>query len=240
MAAYNGALFIEEQIASILPQLSSSDELLIVDDASEDDTPRIVLSFRDDRIKLLRNNQNRGVIRSFERALASCRGDLIFLSDQDDLWRPNKVETFRRFFAANPAITLALSDARVIDQDGREISASWTGDKGFRPGLMRNLLKNRYHGCAMAFRKTVLRRCLPFPPRIPMHDMWIGLTNEVFGRTGFIGETLFSYRRHGANATGEKHAAIGQMIRWRWNLAASLFARGIAIKDEAKRSFPAE
>jgi glycosyltransferase involved in cell wall biosynthesis len=240
MAACNGTRYIQEQIGSILPQLGVSDELIIVDDASQDDTVGIILSFGDDRITLLRNEQNRGVIKSFERALTYASGDLIFLSDQDDVWRLDKVETFKHFFAGRPTMTLALSDARIIDQDGQDISTSWMGKSGFRPGVIRNLLKSRYLGCAMAFRKTVLKNCLPFPPRAPMHDMWIGLTNELFGRVGFVNEALVSYRRHGANATSDRHAAMGQMIRWRWNLAASLFARVIAIKEETKRSLPAE
>jgi glycosyltransferase involved in cell wall biosynthesis len=241
MAAYNGARYIQEQIASILPQLGFSDELIIVDDASQDDTVRAILSFGDKRITLLHNEQNRGVIKSFERALMYASGDLIFLSDQDDVWRPDKIETFRKFFAANPAITLALSDARVVDEGGREISASWMEERGgFRSGVTSNFVKNRYLGCAMAFRKIVLKNCLPFPPGAPMHDMWIGLTNELSGRAGFVNEALFNYRRHGTNATTGRHAAIGRMIRWRWNLAASLFARIIAIKEEAKRGLPAE
>jgi glycosyltransferase involved in cell wall biosynthesis len=241
MAAYNGMRYIEEQIASILPQLSSSDELLIVDDASQDDTVRTVLSFGDDRIKLLRNQQNCGVVRSFERALSSASGDLIFLSDQDDLWRPDKIEVFRRFFAANPAITLALSDAKVIDQNGCEVSASWMKERGFfHSGLTRNFLKSGYLGCAMAFRKAVLTKCLPFPPGAPMHDMWIGLTNELFGKTGFINQALVSYRRHGANATAGKHASMGQMIRWRWGLAMSLLTRAVAVQARRRRSLAAE
>jgi glycosyltransferase involved in cell wall biosynthesis len=231
MAAYNGARYIQEQIASILPQLGFSDELIIVDDASQDDTVRAILSFGDKRITLLHNEQNCGVIKSFERALMYASGDLIFLSDQDDVWRPDKIETFRKFFAANPAITLALSDAKVIDQGGSEVSASWMEERGrFRSGVISNFVKNRYLGCAMAFRKIVLKNCLPFPPGAPMHDMWIGLTNELFGRTGFVNESLFNYRRHGTNATTGKHAALGQMIRWRWGLAASLFTRAIAIR----------
>jgi glycosyltransferase involved in cell wall biosynthesis len=241
MAAYNGTRYIEEQIGSILPQLGLSDELIIVDDASQDDTAQTVLSFHDDRITLLRNEQNRGVVKTFERALMYASGDLIFLSDQDDIWRSDKVETFKRYFAGKPMITLALSDARVVDQAGREISASWmTGKAGFQPGIISNLVKNRYLGCAMVFRRIVLKYCLPFPPGAPLHDSWIGLTNQLFGRVGFINETLFSYRRHAANATGERHAPIGQMIRWRWGLATSLLVRAIAIRTQPSQRLSSE
>jgi glycosyltransferase involved in cell wall biosynthesis len=241
MAAYNGARYIEEQIGSILPQLGFSDELIIVDDASQDDTVQIVLSLHDDRIILLRNEQNRGVVKTFERALMYASGDLIFLSDQDDVWRSDKVEMFKHFFAGKPMMTLAVSDARVVDQAGREISASWiTGKAGFQPGIISNLVKNHYLGCAMVFRRIVLKYCLPFPPRAPMHDMWIGLTNQLFGETCFLNEVLVSYRRHGENTTSGRHAPIGQMIRWRWGLATSLLVRAIAIQARINRNLAAE
>jgi glycosyltransferase involved in cell wall biosynthesis len=233
MATYNGRLYLKEQIDSILPQLQFADELIVVDDASRDDTIEIILSFHDDKIKLLRNEQNLGVIKSFERALMHASGDLIFLSDQDDIWRADKVETFKRFFAGRPQTMVALSDARVIDQNGQQISASWMGNAKFNPSLVKNFVKNSYLGCAMVFRRSALKYCLPFPPRVPMHDMWIGLTNQMFGEeAGFVSDPLFSYRRHGANATRECRASMRQVIRWRWNLATSLLARAIAIKTE--------
>ena len=92
MATYNGAQFINEQIRSILPQLGDHDELVIVDDASSDNTVELVGAFADSRIVLARNEVNRGYVRTFERALALARGEVILLSDQDDEWFPGRVE----------------------------------------------------------------------------------------------------------------------------------------------------
>src|SRR3546814_6979697 len=98
MGTYNGARWIEIQLGSILSQLSPEDEVVIVDDGSKDDTLDRVASFNDPRVRVLRNGRNRGVDLTFERALGEARGDIIFLSDQDDFWYPNKVETVLRAF----------------------------------------------------------------------------------------------------------------------------------------------
>lgn len=230
MASYNGELYIEEQTRSILSQLGARDELIIVDDCSQDRTVEIIRSFHDPRIKLLHNAGNRGVVKTFERALSHASGELVFLSDQDDVWRADKVEKIRAFFAGRPMAALAVSDARVIDAAGREISSSWVRARAFHPGALQTILKNRYLGCAMAFRKSVLAVCLPFPERIPMHDMWIGALSSCFGEVGFLPDPLVAYRRHGKNETSGHHAPLGRMIAWRWNLATALLARMIAVK----------
>lgn len=91
MATYNGAEFVTEQIASILPQLAPGDEIVIVDDASTDDTLEVISRIDDPRIRLVRNEVNLGYVHTFERALATTRGEVIFLSDQDDEWFPERV-----------------------------------------------------------------------------------------------------------------------------------------------------
>ena len=230
MASYNGGRYIAEQIRSILSQLGDRDEIIIVDDCSGDRTAEIIRAFHDPRIHLFHNASNRGVIKSFERALSQAAGELVFLSDQDDVWRADKVEKFRAFFAGRPNAAAAMSDARVIDGEGREISSSWVRARGFHPGALRNIIKNGYLGCALAFRKSVLAACLPFPEKIPMHDMWIGALSACFGETGFLPDPLVAYRRHGENATSGRHASLGRMLVWRWNLATALLARVIAVK----------
>jgi glycosyltransferase involved in cell wall biosynthesis len=239
MAAYNGTLYIREQIGSILCQLGPDDELVIVDDASQDETVQLILAFEDPRIILLRNERNLKPLRSFERALMHASGDLIFLSDQDDIWRADKVEIFKAFFAANPRVTLALSDARVIDKNGEEKAASWIawkGRKAFKPGLLRNFAKNSYFGCTMVFRREVLKYSLPFPQGIPIHDSWIGLLNQIYGQAGFIDQPLIRHRRHGSNDSVETRAAWKKVILQRWRIGTSLLKRVLAIKLKSLRS----
>jgi glycosyltransferase involved in cell wall biosynthesis len=233
MAAYNGANFIEEQIGSILPQLGDKDELVIVDDASKDNTINIIESFRDERIRLLRNDRNRGVVQSFGHALDAAKGDIIFLTDQDDIWRVDKVEKFLEVFNARPDVTVVMSDLVIIDAAGKIVSGPKFGPKRFHQGAFRNLVHNRYQGSAMAFRRSILPYCLPFPPDIPIHDVWIGLVNQFVGEAAFIEEPLLLYRRHGSNDSRATHAPLMQMIRWRWALVknlAWLYGRKIVLR----------
>jgi glycosyltransferase involved in cell wall biosynthesis len=222
MAVRNGANFIEEQIASILPQLGDKDEFVIIDDASKDTTIAIIESFRDERIRIVRNEQNRGVVQSFGRALEEATGEIIFLTDHDDIWRADKVAKFLEMFNAHPDITVVMSDLVIIDAAGRIVSEPKFGSKKFHGGALRNLIRNQYQGSAMAFRRSILDYCLPLPADIPIHDVWIGLVNQFVGRVGFIEEPLLLYRRHGSNDSPEKHAPLMQMIRWRWALMKNL------------------
>jgi glycosyltransferase involved in cell wall biosynthesis len=222
MAAYNGAEFIEEQVASILPQLSEHDELVIVDDASRDNTIAIIEAFADERVRMIRQETNCGVIQAFGRALQEAGGEIIFLADQDDVWRPDKVQRFLQMFAERPELTLIQSDFVSIDASGTAVMRAEAGSRKFHPGVLRNLVANRYQGSAMAFRREILAYCLPFPADIPMHDMWIGIINQFIGKAGFIAEPLLFYRRHSRNSSPERHASLLQMVRWRWNLAKNL------------------
>lgn len=223
MAVRNGANFIAEQIASILPQLREDDQVVIVDDASCDNTVGIIEQFRDARIRVVHQQQNCGVVRSFGRALQEVRGDIIFLSDHDDLWAPNKVKKFLEVFEAQPNVSLVISDVFIIDAQGRRTAGPRFGSRKFHVGILANLIRNRYQGSAMAFRRSILDYCLPFPGDIPIHDVWIGLVNQFVGEAAFIPEPLLLYRRHGKNDSPDRHAPIPQMVRWRWALLRNLF-----------------
>lgn len=233
MAAYNGARFIGEQIASILPQLGEKDELVIVDDASKDETVSIAERFRDRRIRIIRQEQNRGVVETFSRGLQEAKGEIIFLTDQDDVWRADKVEKFLEVFRTHPQVTVAMSDLVIIDADGKVTSGPKFRSQSFRQGMLSNLIRNRYQGSAMAFRRSILDYCLPFPAQIPIHDVWIGLVNQLVGKACFIPEPLLFYRRHGGNDSPDSHAPVMKMIRWRWALIKGLsllYVRKIAFR----------
>src|SRR5256885_16534565 len=111
MAAYQGERYIALQLHSILEQLSEQDEVIIVDDGSTDATCQEIRRFEDPRIVLLENGQNRGVLRTFESALTRSSGEIVFLSDQDDLWLPKKVETILEAFARDQELMLVASEA---------------------------------------------------------------------------------------------------------------------------------
>lgn len=229
MAAYNGSLYIEQQLRSILDQLARTDEVVLVDDRSSDATINVVEGIGDDRIRIYRNDSREGVLRTFERAIRLARGDIIFLSDQDDIWYPEKVKMFLQVFAEHPDVTLALSDAKIINDMGEVITESFfESNKGFSPGIWRTIIKNKYLGCSMAFRHFVADKFLPFPDDIPMHDMWIGCINSIYGKPYFLNMTLMAYRRHQYNTSPAKRRGLVQMLVWRWLLIKNLFLRVIS------------
>jgi glycosyltransferase involved in cell wall biosynthesis len=205
MATYQGERYVAAQLHSILGQLSPEDEVIVVDDGSADGTYREISALQDPRICCMRNTQNQGVLRAFEKALARSSREVIFLSDQDDLWLPNKVETVIEAFVDDPTLMLVVSDAILIDEDGTKIGNSFYAKRGkFRAGLWSNVLVGKFHGCTMAFRSTLLRCALPFPSgALVHHDTWIGCINALTGgTTKYVPEPLVAYRRHTTNVTG--------------------------------------
>jgi glycosyltransferase involved in cell wall biosynthesis len=237
MGAYQGERYIGLQLRSILAQLSAEDEMIVVDDASTDRTCQEVCALKDPRVDLIRHSENQGVLRTFEKALSQCSGEIVFLSDQDDLWLPNKVETVLGTFALHPEIMLVASDAILIGEDGAKIGDSFYAQRGkFRAGLWSNLLVGKFHGCTMAFRSTLLRRALPFPPgALVHHDTWIGCVNALIGgKTMYIPEPLVAYRRHSTNVTGRAKLSNYTRLRTRSQTLAGLMAflmRGSRTKE---------
>jgi len=226
MAVYNGASFLRPQLQSILEQLGARDELIVVDDASQDASAAIVSGLNDPRVRLHRNERNLGVLASFEKALGLAGGEIVFLSDHDDLWLPGKVEKVIAVFDARPTVTMVASDARLIDAQGETLAPSFFALRGrFAPGAVHNFVKNKYLGCTLSFRRRMLPIFLPIPRDVPMHDIWFGILNAVFGETYFLDEPLVAYRRHGANASPLVHADLGRAVRWRLRLAKNLVRR---------------
>lgn len=229
MATYNGTAYLKLQLISILSQLRNNDELVLVDDHSSDATLELVNEICDKRIHVYQNHVNLGVQLSFERAISLASGDLIFLSDQDDLWHPNKIANYIDVFTSSPEVTLVLSDARIVDKNGALLVDSFFATRGcFKSGVVSNLIKNKYLGCVMAFRRELLSKILPFPSLIPQHDMWIGLINGVYGKAHFISQPLIDYRRHDTNASLASYNKRGHplnMIKWRLILFMSLIHR---------------
>jgi glycosyltransferase involved in cell wall biosynthesis len=227
LASYNGSKYINKQIESILYQLRETDELVIVDDNSSDETVKIIEDFKDPRIKLINNVFNLGVVKNFERAINNATGDIIFLSDQDDVWLPNKVEKILEVFQKYPDITLVLSDAQIIDSEGQITATSFFKIRGkFVADPLSNFIKSKYHGCTLAFRREMLEVFLPFPADTPMHDIWIGIVNGIYGKAFYIDEPLIQHRRHSSN-TGRgmfNHAGIIKMLKWRFALAKNILA----------------
>ena len=199
IATYNGQRFIEHQIKSILSQLSYEDEIIVSDDGSSDGTLNVLDKINDKRIRVIDGAHQHSPIWNFEKSLKQARGEYVFLSDQDDLWMPEKVEVMMRHLQQYDCV---ISDNKIIDAGDEVVGESFYALNGTHPGRYYNLLiKNGYLGCCMAFRRNVLEASMPFPPDIPMHDIWIGNVAAFCFTCCFIPDKLMLCRRHGGNAS---------------------------------------
>lgn len=225
MATYNGIAYIQRQTASILAQLCDTDELIVSDDGSSDGTREFLgaLATQDARVRVL-DGPKTGVMANFANAIAACKGEWIFLCDQDDEWMPAKRDTVLTA-AKQSGTVLVLHDARVVDGDGKLLHESFFTLRGSGTGFVKNLLKNSYIGCCIAFSRQLLPYILPFPAGIPMHDQWIGLQAERHGGVTLLRQPLIDYRRHGDNATAMTHGSLFAMLRSRCGMAAALLKR---------------
>lgn len=220
MATYNGEKYIKEQIETILKNLNDNDELVISDDGSSDMTVEIIKSFNDKRIKLI-DGPKKGLKQNFNNAIKNTSGDIIFLSDQDDVWMENKVDKIVECFESNDYI-LIQHDAIVVDENDNVLFESFAAHRKVKTGIIKNLIKNSYHGCCIAFRKELKNEILPIPDNIYLHDEWIGLVAELNGKTYFLNEKLIKYRRHSENNSSFQHLPIKQMLKNRVNYAKEI------------------
>lgn len=232
MTTLNGLPYVREQISSILPQLAPTDELVVSDDGSTDGTLAYLegLAWGDKRLKLL-EGPGTGLIDNFANTLLHCRGDIIFLSDHDDVWLPDKIEQIKTIFALNPKVILVQHNARFTDSQLNPQALTTFAWRKVRPGLVANLLRNRYHGCTMAFRHELLYAALPFPKAIPMHDQWLGMIAETIGGVIFYDEVLSLYRRHEKTMTTGHPHSWAQMYAWRKSLWRELKQRRRDLKE---------
>ena len=208
LATYNGEKYIKEQLDSILCQLGGTDEVIVSDDGSSDRTLSIVAAYNDSRITVL-NNKNHGYVHNFENALKRVKGQYVFLSDQDDIWLPNKVEQclllLQRYVMVN-------HNSMLADGDGHPSGVDFFTQHRSKGGFWQTILRNSYSGCCMAFRKEILNFALPFPKNVISHDIWLGLIAEKKGETFFYDKPLIYYRRHGNNASST--SSKSQLSLW--------------------------
>lgn len=231
LASYNGERYIAEQIDSILASLAQAGvadyEILVSDDGSQDKTIDIVKKYisNGSKIKLLKGPQQ-GVIANFENALQACQGEYVFMSDQDDVWLPQKVQKLLELFEQDPELTCIVHNVEIVDGSLADTGDSFFTIRKSKGGLIYNLIKNRFMGSAMALRRSALAKVLPIPKDVPMHDQWIGLINEIEGKTLFLEDILGLYRRHGDNVSSyEGHGSVQYMLRTRYIIIRDLIQR---------------
>lgn len=226
LASHNGEKYLKEQITSIIHQLNENDELIISDDGSTDATLKIISEFNDSRIHVV-NKDNKGLkippnelaTRNFENALLNCKGDYIFLSDQDDVWVDNKVETSLKYLKEYDYI---VSDAYVTDADLNVIYETrfMKEEKIHTNKYMALVFATPYQGSCAAFRREVLEKALPFPKGLQSHDRWIGNVAAFLFNVKIIPEKLIYYRRHEGTASnsfgGGKASGLLKTLHYKW------------------------
>ena len=227
LATYNGAATLHQQLSSILAQLGPDDEVIISDDGSTDGTLNVVRAFNSPIVRIVQGPGTGSPIQNFEHALQQARGEYIFLSDQDDLWLEGKVQ--RMVAVLEAGADCVVSDCHVTDDALRVTALSFFAHARLHKGRWYNLfMRNFYLGCCMAFNRRVLLRSLPFPRRIPMHDIWIGNIAAFTGRIEFLHEPLICFRRHGDNVsyTARKSPySLWAKIKFRINILFPLISR---------------
>ncbi len=215
---FNGARYIGEQLQSILSQLGPDDEVIVSDDRSTDSTLEVIRRLNDDRIKVFIHqpvdNPYRWparaiytVYRNVENALSKASGDVIFLSDQDDVWLPGKVARVMEEF--EQGVEMVLHDNTVIGIDGQVLLTSYFSWSRPSRSWIRFVVKPAYQGASMAFTRRVALLALPFPRLVLGHDHWIACMEWTHGKhISFVREPLMLYRRHDHNVSPstEKHS----------------------------------
>jgi glycosyltransferase involved in cell wall biosynthesis len=206
LACYNGEKFIKEQIYSILNQKDVELEIVICDDCSTDNTVKIIKEIQkeDQRIFLFQNEKQLGVVKNFEKAIGLCKGEFIALSDQDDVWEPEKLqlqlEVFKNNYSNKPL--LITHDLNEVDENLNLICPSiWKKFNykiSHRPEVY--FLSNCLTGCTIFTKKDDLVKMLPFKSSL-LHDHQIYCYFQYFGRVYFFNKTLINFRRHNNNQT---------------------------------------
>jgi glycosyl transferase family 2 len=210
MCTYNGAEFLPAQLQSIITQSRRPDEIVICDDGSTDATQTLLEQFAIESpvpINLHFNQQNLGSIKNFEQAITLCTGDVIALSDQDDVWCRDKLQLIEDAFNQSPFAGLVFSDAEIVDEHLNPLNRRMWNDVGFdahkrklvRTGRTLEVLIPGWTvtGATMAFRSRFVKLSLPIPEGIEMiHDGWIALTVAAVADVVALDEPLIQYRQH--------------------------------------------
>lgn len=200
MATYNGENYLQEQLKSFLNQTRTPDELVVSDDGSTDRTLEIIKNFKQSApfpVKIYSNCENLGCTKNFEKALVNCSGDLIFLSDQDDVWLPEKLEKVESEALNHKDILVFVNDMEIADGD-----LNLCGVTKMAQSQSRKFSEHGYSisGCATAIRSSFVPIVTPFPNNLGVaHDVWIHKLSNALRARLEIQTSLQIYRRHNAN-----------------------------------------
>lgn len=219
LCTYNGSRYIEKQLLSIVNQTIVPDEIIICDDRSSDSTVQIIEGFikkhPDINIKIFINESSLHTIKNFEKAVSLCSGDWLFLSDQDDMWKKNKVEKMLNFIAQNTDTLLLFTDGELIDENdctlestlwqkwkfNKEIKEKWLNNENAFEDLVYN--RNYVTGATAMISRKLLKDALPFDiPKGYYHDSWLAVNAAGLNGLRYMDECLINYRIHPQQQVG--------------------------------------
>lgn len=260
ICTYNGAEYIGSQLRSILEQTVPVGEVVVCDDGSSDGTLAIVESIAnqtDIPIRVFENKPNLGVCANFDKAIKLCKGDIIFLSDQDDIWMPEKVETVQQWFEGHPGKEVVFSDAEFIDSAGgiymegltlfRAVGMTSRAIKWFDCGYALELFlkNNRATGATMAIRAEIASQFRMKGDKSvkdnPLHDYLLALMAIKRDTLGYINKPLIHYRIHENQTCGlnscllkpEDSDSLFSPVYWYYNLG-SVILKGEDVSSQVK------
>lgn len=224
VCTYNGERYLAQQLDSILRQTTPPDEIVLCDDGSTDGTlalARDILSRGGVPFQIIQNETKLGVTKNFEQAIRLSKGELVFTSDQDDVWMPEKLRLLTEALADKAAV-LAFSDAIVTDEALQpQGTGLWDSARFFQSRREQFAQEpfsvlcasNVVTGATMAVRRDFALQCMPFPTAI-LHDDWLALNAPLYGRVVPISLPLIEYRQHGGNAEGMRTGLWQKATLW--------------------------
>ncbi len=214
IATYNGEKFIEEQLKSILDQKVPVDEVIICDDCSTDNTPKIIKSFIEknglsESWHFFVNEKNVGFCLNFYGAIGKAGGDIIFLCDQDDIWNNDKVEVMSQYLMKNSDTFVLASRYQLIDEKGEEIKDlnipyySLCNDGSTETVDVNSLIGcSHIRGFSICFRSKIKEFLRPIDVKsLLAHDWYISIIGALLGKTVILNRILCKYRFHGNNTS---------------------------------------
>jgi len=227
LCTYNGDAYVGEQLASILGQDAAATEVVISDDGSTDKTLPIVEGVTKaykgpTEVRVVSTERVGGVTSNFDRAVGACRGDVIVLSDQDDVWHRDRLSTLLPHFPKDNAVRLAFSDALIIGPDGSPLGGSLRDGlrlsrrerRLFRSGRAFEVLirRNVITGAVAAFSRELYDLATPFPDSW-VHDEWLAILAAALGEVVMLDEALVDYRLHRDNQIGVADPSAPSRLR---------------------------
>ena len=215
MGIYNGEKFIEKQLHSILNQTRPADEVILCDDGSEDNTVSVIQRFiaknqLEDSWHLYCNEQNKGYPGNFYYAMSLCTGDIVFLSDQDDVWAETKVEKMTAILEANPMASVAACKFQLMDGEGKDIKTIMQPSRSAQSGKLKKVsiydifYRYEWPGMVLAYRNEWYQNWNKIIGEIP-HDIFLCSKAAEEGAFLQLDETLAWHRRHQSNTAAEEH-----------------------------------